>query len=305
MALRAVPDHPKFADLMAKLGRPKCVALGCLEAVWHFTGRFTPQGNIGKYSDDAIETWVGWDGSPGALIDALTHARWLDPNPEHRLIVHDWHIHADNATKTALRRSHLRFVVSTVLQQCGDNDAETFNDVSNQWRPPEPEPVPEPEPEPVKTETGAAASASHKVPRPEPAIWDGEPLTLETLRGERWPVPAASCAEWGDAFPGVNVLAELLKMRAWLQANPRNRKTAGGMMRFILNWLTRAQNSSRPAGGGNGYNGNRGQARTDGNIEAAKRAAANIAGQNTDGPRGSAAGFGEQRNAGVVRQVPL
>ncbi len=68
MALRAVPDHPKFADLMARLGRPKYVALGCLEAVWHFTGRFTPQGNIGKYTDHRsvsplnqkanLSTWV-------------------------------------------------------------------------------------------------------------------------------------------------------------------------------------------------------------------------------------------------------
>ncbi len=55
MALRAVPDHPKFADLKARLGRPKYVALGCLETIWHFTGRFTPQGNLGKYTDQAIE----------------------------------------------------------------------------------------------------------------------------------------------------------------------------------------------------------------------------------------------------------
>src|ERR1700676_33196 len=42
MALRAVPDHPKFAALKAALGTPKGATLGWLEALWHFTGRFTP-----------------------------------------------------------------------------------------------------------------------------------------------------------------------------------------------------------------------------------------------------------------------
>jgi hypothetical protein len=89
VALRAVPDHPKFASLKARIGRPKYVALGCLEAIWHFTGRFTPQGNIGKYPDQAIEAWVEWDGEPGALISGLTASGWLNDHPVHRIVVHE------------------------------------------------------------------------------------------------------------------------------------------------------------------------------------------------------------------------
>jgi hypothetical protein len=66
MALRAVPDHPKFYRLKTILHLNRGSALGYLEGTWHFCARFTPQGNIGKYSDEEIEAWLEWDGEPGA-----------------------------------------------------------------------------------------------------------------------------------------------------------------------------------------------------------------------------------------------
>jgi hypothetical protein len=129
-----------------------------------------------------------------------------------------------------------------------------------------------------ETKTSAAASAP-----PEPTAMDanGDPLTLPLINGIDWLVPAASCLEWVNAYPAVNVLTELLKMRAWLNANPKNRKTPAGVRKFVVNWLNRSQDSARPTGGnGNGYS-NRGQARTDGNREAARRAAAAICNEDT------------------------
>jgi hypothetical protein len=155
MALRAVPDHPKFADLKARLSRPRCVTLGCLEAIWHFTGRFTPQGNIGKYSDEAIEAWVEWDGKPGALISALVGAGWLDEDPVHRLLVHDWAQHADKATKLSLQRTKTSFctlTVRTVSVQGGDG----ITDSGTLYGLPVPVPVPVPVPE-TKAKTKAAS----------------------------------------------------------------------------------------------------------------------------------------------------
>jgi hypothetical protein len=90
MALRAVPDHPKFANLKSMLGLPKGAALGWLEALWHFTGRFTPQGNIGKYTDQAIEAWVEWDGAPGTLIAAFVKTGWINVDDHKRLIAWQW-----------------------------------------------------------------------------------------------------------------------------------------------------------------------------------------------------------------------
>ncbi|HEY7305770.1 MAG TPA: hypothetical protein VH601_16715 [Bryobacteraceae bacterium] len=153
MALRAVPDHPKFYRLKRLLGS-KVLALGSLEAIWHFCGRFTPRGNIGKYSDEEIEDWVEWTGERGALIQVLVESRWLDIDPIHRLIVHDWSQHADEATKKALVRAHLAFV-STVSRQ--DRDMS---------RPPEPEPEPEPAAVANVTIVGASVYAPSLPPPP-------------------------------------------------------------------------------------------------------------------------------------------
>ncbi len=122
MALRVVTESPKFGHLKGLLRRGRFSALGALESVWHFCGKFTPQGDIGKYSDGAIEGWVEWDGEPGALIAALVESHWLDADPLHRLIVHDWHIHADRATREALRKAGLRFA------DCAPTCADAQND---------------------------------------------------------------------------------------------------------------------------------------------------------------------------------
>lgn len=116
MALRAVPDHPKFAHLKTILRTPKGATLGWLESVWHFCGKFTQQGNIGKYTDSAIEAWVEWDGEPGQLIGALVESCWLERHARYRLLVHDWHNHADSTTRKFLGRTKLPFL--TVSETC-------------------------------------------------------------------------------------------------------------------------------------------------------------------------------------------
>src|SRR5206468_557308 len=131
--------------------------------VWHFTGRFTPQGNIGKYSDAAIEAWVEWDGAPGALIEAMVQSGWLQRTKEHRVIVHDWHEHADDATRLSLKRKKLGFVtlITAVSGQCRDSVATTSGL-------PEPEPVPEPEPGAGAVPEPPQAAEAPPLPAPMP-----------------------------------------------------------------------------------------------------------------------------------------
>jgi hypothetical protein len=54
-------------------------------------------------------------------------------------------------------------------------------------------------------------------------------------------------ALWREAYPGIDVLGEVRKARAWLEANPTRRKTHRGMPAFLVSWLNRAQD--RGAGG--------------------------------------------------------
>ena len=55
-------------------------------------------------------------------------------------------------------------------------------------------------------------------------------------------------------YPAIDVEQEFRKMCGWLDSNPRNRKTARGIKRFITGWLSRAQDKApayRPQPGGN------------------------------------------------------
>ncbi len=53
-----------------------------------------------------------------------------------------------------------------------------------------------------------------------------------------------------DTFPGVDILAELKKIKLWNIDNPKKRKTSKGIGRHISSWLEKAQEKI-PGGNGN------------------------------------------------------
>jgi hypothetical protein len=164
MALRAVDDHPKLARLKCLLKCGRWQAMGCLEAMWHFAGRFTPQGNIGKYSDAEIEAWVEWDGEPGQMVYALRESGWLDESAEHRILVHDWHEHADDATRLALKRKKIGFLTlkGAIVGTPTDNRPDLVPTASGL-----PVPVPEPEPEKLELPLSSPSAPADGPVRPE------------------------------------------------------------------------------------------------------------------------------------------
>lgn len=165
MALRAVTEHPKFSHLKALLRAPKGAALGWLEIIWHFCAKNAPQGNIGRFSDAEIESWCEWDGEPGALIAALVASRWLDLSEKHRILVHDWPDHADNSTKTWMRRRNVDILEfysnmsQTGLKQVGDQLEQT-----PRARMPVPVPVPVPAKGALTLGRGKTARVRAKIP---------------------------------------------------------------------------------------------------------------------------------------------
>jgi hypothetical protein len=66
-------------------------------------------------------------------------------------------------------------------------------------------------------------------------------IALQTNKGEEYPITQSLVTEYSALYPAVDVMAELRKMRAWLISNPKNRKTANGMLRFVNTWLSREQ----------------------------------------------------------------
>ena len=67
-------------------------------------------------------------------------------------------------------------------------------------------------------------------------------IALPTNTGDEFPVTAEHVSEWAGLYPAVDIMQELRKMRGWLLSNPKKRKTAGGMLRFVNGWLAKEQN---------------------------------------------------------------
>ena len=72
-----------------------------------------------------------------------------------------------------------------------------------------------------------------------------EPVAVLPLKdGTEYEISAESFEEFVNAYPEINVLSEMRKMRAWCLSNPANRKTRRGIMKFINGWLGRAKPES-------------------------------------------------------------
>lgn len=122
---RGVPNHEKTLHLQLLLGIPKPHAVGILQMLWFYAARFTPQGNLGIRTDEEIAIGCGWDHTDApTLIKALTNARWLDEDPKHRLVVHDWAQECDRAVHAWLFRRGMCFICGTVPEETSLSKAE-------------------------------------------------------------------------------------------------------------------------------------------------------------------------------------
>lgn len=75
---------------------------------------------------------------------------------------------------------------------------------------------------------------------------DDELIMLPTnMPGQEVAVTAFQASEYRKLYPAVDLEQELRAMRGWLLSNPKLRKTKSGMMRFINNWLSKAQNRGK------------------------------------------------------------
>lgn len=69
--------------------------------------------------------------------------------------------------------------------------------------------------------------------------------------GKTWALTDRQISEWQRLFPSLDILDQMRRALAWLQANPGRQKTSKGMLRFLVGWLTRAvdygHSATRPA----------------------------------------------------------
>jgi hypothetical protein len=61
-------------------------------------------------------------------------------------------------------------------------------------------------------------------------------------------VPVDLISKWAESYPALDIKNEISKMESWILANPKNSKS--NWQRFMVNWLSRAQDKAPAKGGG-------------------------------------------------------
>jgi len=129
----------KFRRLVRKLFgdlRPAAIreTVGLLEMLWNHTAETCPRGDIGRDSDQDICDAIFWDDDPKKLIRALVKTGWIDPHPDPdvRLVIHDWEVHCPAFVKKNLKRNKKNFAAvsdqtddQSVTSQGADTDRPT------------------------------------------------------------------------------------------------------------------------------------------------------------------------------------
>lgn len=79
-------------------------------------------------------------------------------------------------------------------------------------------------------------------------------ISIMMNTGEEYPITQSYVLELAELYPAVDIMQELRAMKGWCDANPRKRKTAGGMKRFINAWISKVQNRGGTPGYTQSYN---------------------------------------------------
>jgi len=152
--------------------------------------------------------------------------------------------------------------LATVSRECSDEtetetetetEIQTTTAAADDDRPPPEEGVQEVKADPTAPVTGRR--------QPKPAARVSSParkgIVFDYDAGRFQDVLPELVEKWQKAYPAVDVLSELRRMEAWASANPVNRKS--NWQRFVVNWLTRAQDRAcrggPPAGPPDGEGG--------------------------------------------------
>ena len=87
-----------------------------------------------------------------------------------------------------------------------------------------------------------AAPSAPTTPQPDPSQDVLLVMPCTGAGGRTWNVTRGYLDGLRDTYPGIDLMAECRKAKAWLDANPRKLKTYSGMKAFLTSWFSRAQN---------------------------------------------------------------
>jgi len=219
--------------LKRALGLTQYQAVGLLECLWHFTAHNTPDGGIGKYTDDDIAAVLEWEGAATELIEALIQSGWMDRHDNGSLWIHDWLDHCPTWVRGV--------AASKISRQC--TKSPTKDGAKDGTKSPTKDGAKDGTTLPYLTlpyQTDIIhLSGAQLTDRPRPKNPIDEILTAPLADGTTWEISADQIGSLIRSFPGADVRSQILASVAWLEANPKKRKTSKGMPRFLTSWLLR------------------------------------------------------------------
>ena len=237
--------NPKFIRLMELLNTSRPMTVGILELLWHATGEFAPQGDIGRFDNRGLAKLVGWKGKPDELVLALVEAGWLDVCAERRLIVHHWEDHSPDFVRKRLERADLPFLRPITPTADNGGQRQTTADNGGQRLPTMPLPC-----HAVTVPCHALPSRRRGLgkmpdqPSANPKVYldlDGD-KGWHNIRG--WQnISEEQRVLWAKAYPAVDLDVQLARAAAWCLANgARGRKK--NWTAFLARWFTKAQDQA-------------------------------------------------------------
>jgi hypothetical protein len=163
--------HPKMKALARALELNRREVLGLMTLLWDFAAEYAPRGDIGRFTDGDIAEAVDWPAANAErLITALVEVGFLNRHDDHRLIVHDWHDHAEDWVKKRLKRAGLAFVTDRgcAADNGGQRRTTAATGPDNGGLPSRSPPNPRPSPAaPSEADTQPAPGSAHGREDPE------------------------------------------------------------------------------------------------------------------------------------------
>lgn len=267
---------PAVIQIAGRLGLDEYAVVGRLHALWAWASLHSTDGYLRGVTDHWIDRYLATPGIAAALADAgwlrvrsggieiPAFDRWLSSSAKRRLVDsrRQRHHRSCHGHVTILSRSQRDKIVTTVEERREEeNKASASADAcSEPAKPPASEPpckcppkatgsprIDDPGVGGTQTRPSGDRAANAILGPPAdavleyPCIGTGPP---------RWWLTRSQIAEWQAAYPGIDVETECRRALAWLAANPSRRKTARGMPRFLLGWLSRSVDRPRVLPGG-------------------------------------------------------
>ena len=268
-----IETHPKFLRLCRLLGKveydDKLLIRAKLENLWMYAIRFYQDGII-PFCDEDISCFCGWKEESSLWINSLQESGFIS-RIECGIIIHDWEDYGGKLIKKReqsaerkrnYREERGRNADGTRTERGRGEDGSVTDDPKSKSKSKEEEeekslkekkegeesPAPPSCSEPLKNAASEPKpppkqTRKSKIIQDESPIIFSFPVIHRNSDPEKWPLHQTLFEKFQDTYPSLDILQECKKAQLWTEAN--NRKTYGGMAKFLTGWMDRAQNHLR------------------------------------------------------------